>query len=61
MDQAERSSHHTSTLCHMLQSTALWTEWPALNDILDFPGGTEAKNLPAMQEPQETEVQSLNW
>ena len=41
MDQAERSSHHTSTLCHMLQSTALWTEWPALNDILDFPGGRQ--------------------
>ena len=26
-----------------------------------FPGGSVAKNLPAMQEPQETQVQSLGW
>ena len=26
-----------------------------------FPGGSVAKNLPEMQEPQETQVQSLGW
>ena len=26
-----------------------------------FPGGSVAKNLPAMQETQETQVQSLGW
>ena len=28
---------------------------------LGFPGGTVVKNLPAMQETQETWVQSLGW
>ena len=27
--------------------------------IVGFPGGSVVKNLPAMQEPQETQVQSL--
>ena len=26
-----------------------------------FPRGSAVKNLPAMQEPQETQVQSLGW
>ena len=26
-----------------------------------FPSGSVAKNLPAMQEPQETQVQALGW
>ena len=31
-------------------------------DILwGFPGGSVVKNLPSMQEPQETQVQSLAW
>ena len=60
MDQAERYSHQTSTLHHMLQSTPLYTEWPTLNDILGFPGGAAVKNLPAMQEPQKTQFQSPN-
>ena len=28
---------------------------------MDFPVGSEAKNPPAMQEPQEMRVQSLGW
>jgi len=28
---------------------------------LGFPGGSAVKNLPAMQEPQETGVPSLDW
>ena len=28
---------------------------------MSFPGGSAVKNLPAMQEPQETQVQSLGW
>ena len=28
---------------------------------MGFPGGSAVKNLPAMQEPQETQVQSLGW
>ena len=27
----------------------------------DFPSGSVVKNLPEMQEPQETQVQSLGW
>ena len=30
-----------------------------INDLKGFPGGLVAKNPPAMQEPQETRVQSL--
>ena len=29
--------------------------------VLGFPGGSEVKNLPAMQETQEMWVQSLGW
>ena len=29
--------------------------------IWGFPGGSAVKNLPAMQETQETQVQSLGW
>jgi len=29
--------------------------------LKDFPGGSVVKNLPAMQEMQETWVQSLGW
>ena len=28
---------------------------------MGFPGGSVVKNPPAMQEPQETQVQSLGW
>ena len=28
---------------------------------MKFPSGSEVKNLPAMQEPQETWVQTLGW
>ena len=31
------------------------------NQHRDFPGGSEIKNLPAMQELQEMRVQSLGW
>ena len=29
--------------------------------VLGFPGGSEVKNMPAMQETQEMWVQSLGW
>ena len=29
--------------------------------IMDFPGGSVVKNASAMQETQETQVQSLGW
>ena len=29
--------------------------------LLGFPSGSEGKNPPAMQEPQETRVQALGW
>ena len=29
--------------------------------LLGFPGGSVVKNLPAMQETQKTQVQSLGW
>ena len=32
-----------------------------VKDPLDFPGGSVVKNLPAMQETQETQVWSLGW
>ena len=28
---------------------------------MDFPGGSVVKNLPATQEPQETQILSLGW
>ena len=28
---------------------------------MDFPGGSVIKNPPEMQEPQETQVRSLDW
>ena len=32
---------------------------PWIYQSLDFPGGSAVKNLPAMQEPQEVQFQSL--
>ena len=32
-----------------------------LSTILGFPGGAVVKNLPAKQEPQETQVRSPGW
>ena len=29
--------------------------------LVGFPGGSRVKNLPAMQQPQETPIQSLGW
>ena len=34
---------------------------PATTKSYGFPGGAVAKNLPAMQEMQETRVRSLGW
>ena len=32
-----------------------------IHSVCVFPGGSAVKNPPAMQEPQETRVQSLGW
>ena len=38
---------------------SIFTRW--YNHIWGFPGGSVVKNPPAMQEIQETQVQSLGW
>ena len=37
------------------------TDWSLVLKLLGFPSDSAAKNLPVMQEMQETWVQSLGW
>ena len=41
--------------------TTILESWLYPLILVGFPGGSGGKNLPAMQEPQETQIQSLGW
>ena len=52
--------HRNDVICVGFLKGTVWHFWKR-TEYSTFPSGSEVKNLPAMQELQETQIQSLGW